>query len=624
MPIAGKRPGSARPCYRRAMAAFPCPYCGHALASGDNISLERCPSCDGALLIAYRYRLVAAHGKIAGGELYEALDDGFAERVAVLFAEQSSDPAAVDRFIEGSRLFADLGGRGLVKIHDVGTHSDRRAYVIMDWLEGGTLDTVVSRGGPLQQAALLELIGDLLTGVSKAHRAMPAIVHGHIHAGKIGFRRKGEVVLFGFEWATQVNAQASHLADSFMSEKPTQERRAPASDLRQLAVVFHYAATADWIGEQPLEDQREHVRAQVPGPLGRLLDRMLGAGVDGYKSAVEAAIDFEQLMRGIDSWQAPRSARKDHSADRMGTAWTNAQGDDDEEEDHEDDEDSEEIEEYVASIFEPQTSAPKPASARPMPDWAAVAAQRQAQAQAQVQPKPANPGRTLIVAVTFMVVIGTCVAGILADVDNTEQQVDVRRAPPIEPIPREAAPVPTYEEPALPEPPPLPEPTLAPATPALAGVFRYTGEITGPEKFAGLKLGERCEIFIEPNEGELNCRWYIDCGKPRRRIYGGGDVGYSTCEVDEQGHPLRADDEDDDAPDGAFLADFTTDPRLLIVHDRWIEPPVNVLISIEEGGLWSGSIPNTKLAPRDSQEEVQARIDRDEWPVVEPGVIGKW
>jgi serine/threonine protein kinase/tetratricopeptide (TPR) repeat protein len=165
--------------------------------------------------------------------------------------------------------------------------------------------------------------------------------------------------------------------------------------------------------------------------------------------------------------------------------------------------------------------------------------------------------------------------------------------------------------------------SLKPTRP-LAGLFRYTGKIIGPEAFAGLELGERCEIWIEPNDGRLNCRWHIDCGKPKRRIYGGGEVGYSTCEVDDHGHPLRAQDEDDDAQDGAFSADFTTNPKTITFEDRWIEPPVRVIISIDEGGPHGGDIPKVKQAPRDSPEKIQQRIEAGESPVIEAGVIGDW
>jgi serine/threonine protein kinase len=601
------------------MAAFSCPYCSHALPSADDAKLERCPSCDGTLLIAYRHRLLSSHGKVSGGELYQAIDDGFGERVAVLFVEDPRDAAAVERFIEGSRLFADLGGRGLAKILDVGTHSDRRAYVVMDWIEGGTLDVLVENHGALGQAALLELVGDLLTGVSKAHRSMPAIVHGHIHPGKIGFRSKGAgVVLFGFEWATQINAQASHLADSFSSSSATEEPRGPVSDLRQLGAVFYYAATAEWLGDQKLERQRERARGQLSGPLGSLVDRMLGAGLDGYKSAVDAAIDFEQLLRGIDGWQAPTKPRHDHSADRMGTAWAIESPHDHEE--HDDEHEGDDEEEHDENPFAVPPAVPQPSVPSP-PNWATIEAQRQVLARAQAQAKPANPGRAVLLSLAFMMVVGTCVAGmIVGESDQAAPQVQVREQP-AQAIPSQPIPDP-YPMPAIPEPPVAEPPVELP--PKLAGLFRYKGKITGPEEFAGLELGERCEVWIAPNEGSLNCRWYIDCGKPKRRIYGGGEVGYSTCELDDQGHPLRAQDEDDDAPDGAFLADFTTDPKMIILEDRWIEPPVRVIISIDEGDLHEGEVPEVKHAPRDSQERVQERIDAGESPVIKAGVIGKW
>lgn len=598
------------------MAAFPCPYCDHGLASGDDAEakLERCPKCGGSLLIAYRHRLMAAHGKVSGGVLYEAIDDGFGEHVAVLFVDNPGDKAALERFVDGSRLFADLGGRGLVKIHDVGrgTHAEPRAYVVMDWLEGGTLDKRVQKRGALDQAALLELVDTLLTGVGKAHRAMPMIIHGHIHPGKIGFRQQDEAVLFGFEWATQVSAQASTLADSYAGKDQTDERRGPIGDLRQLALVFFYAATGEWLGESELDRQRERVRARLTGPLGQLVDRMLGAGLDGYKSAVEAAIDFEQLKRGDNSWQAPARARHDRSDERMGTAWV----DDDEDDDNEDIEELDAFEELEASLR--PTSVAPPAT-HPSVDWERLVAQRRAEAlaqsQAQAQAQP-NSGRAVVIGIFVVIMIGTCVAGIVADVqDHSKEQVYVQPPPPVVPI----------ELPEFPELPEL-EPPIEPLQSSqLVGTFRYKGKVTGPPSAAGLRIGHACEVWVEPNLGSrLNCRWYIDCGMPMRRIYGGGSVGFSTCEIDQNGGPLRAQDEEDDPADGAFLADFSTDPPMIIVEDRWIEPPVRAIITIAGGGATTSSVPDTQLAPRDRADVIQQRIERGESPVIEAGVFGFW
>jgi len=562
------------------MAAFPCPYCGHALvANGEGeAQLECCPSCDGSLLIAYRYRLVAHHGPISGGELYEALDDGFGERFAVVFVAERHDPAATERFIAGNELFAELGGRGLSKIHDIASRGDPRTYVVMDWLEGSTLDDVVAHQGALEPDSLRVLVGDLLSGLSKAHRSMPPTVHGHIHPGKIGFRGDDdeEAVLFGFEWARQVRARASRVGESEADD----ESRGRGSDLRQLGAAVYYAATGQWLGDEALGAQRQRVAATLQGPLARVVDRLLGADLDGYESATEAATDFERLSRGQDSWQAKPPPAVDRSHERMGTAWTQpGQAADDD--DH-------------------HYTTPGPAMHSPAPDYAAWAASPPAESVAAA-PSPPSAGRFVGRMIVSMVIFGAVTASLFWVEDD----------------PPAVAPQFPGQQARLIE---------APAPDTLSGTFRYTGAVTGPAEFAGLGLGERCDVWIEPSaRGYLNCRWYVDCGEPRRRIYGGGEVGYSTCEI-AAGRPVRARDDEDDALDGAFVADLAlTSPRpMIMVEDRWILPPVRVLISLDEGQLHRGSVPFVAHAPRFNRAAIEERMNREEFPTIEPGVLGGW
>jgi hypothetical protein len=601
------------------MAAFPCPYCGHALvANGEGeAKLERCPSCDGSLLIAYRYRLVAHHGSISGGELYEALDDGFGERFAVLFVAERHDPAATERFIAGNELFADLGGRGLSKIHDIASRGDPRTYVVMDWLEGSTLDLVVAQQGALEAGPLRALVGDLLSGLSKAHRSMPPTIHGHIHPGKIGFRgvHGEEAVLFGFEWARQVRAQASRVSGT--SESEADQSRGRGSDLRQLGATVYYAATGEWLGDQTLGAQRQRAAAILQGPLARVVDRMLGADLDGYESAVEAATDFERLSRGQDNWQAKPPPAVDRSKERMGTAWTlpGEVTDDDEDE----------LEDVDLDI---DYASPSPAGGgamhSPAPEsYAAWAASQQA-ASVAAAASPPSPGRFVGIMIASLVVFATCTASLLLEDDDPPT---APRQPQFPGQQRQQQPPPLIESvpsrPEVIESPRFDEPVPGRST-TLSGTFRYTGAITGPADFAGLGLGERCEVWIEPSVGgDLNCRWYVDCGAPRRRIYGGGDVGYSTCEVVD-GWPARAEDDEDDAPDGAFLADLASTRPKIIVQDRWILPPVRVVISLDEGQAHPGPVPFVAHAPRFNRTEIEERTNRKEFPAVEPGVLGDW
>ena len=165
----------------------------------------------------------------------------------------------------------------------------------------------------------------------------------------------------------------------------------------------------------------------------------------------------------------------------------------------------------------------------------------------------------------------------------------------------------------------LAQPPTPSAALQLASAMHYEGVITGPEDIAGnYAIGDACEVWVGPNEsldGQLNCRWYVDCGKRPRRIYGGGDVGFSTCELDADGFPLRAQDEDDDGPDGAFVAELGGPQPMVMVLDRWLEQPTRLVISIVgEGEPHAGRIPNVRLADRLGREQIEAAIARNEYP----------
>jgi serine/threonine protein kinase len=618
------------------MAGFPCPYCAQELgtrAQDDNpsgpSSLESCPSCAASLQIAYRYRIVAERGKISSGVLYEAVDDIFGDKVAVLFVEKKDDPAAVERFIRGHRMFADLGGgRGLVKVREIGTIHDRRPHVVIDWIAQGTLEQTIRANGPLDQATLLELISDLLIGLSKAHRAMPTVVHGHIHPGKIGFLDKHRVVLFGFEWAEQVYEQDSHLADSFIGQIERTTSASRASDLQQLGVAIFYAATGEWIADKPLEQQRARVQ-QLGGPVPAVIDRMLTADGEGYRSAVDALLDFEHLLEGTSTWKSrPRPRQQDLSRDLVAVPWTSEapaasvaptegwdEHDDDEHDDGEHDDDQhhdepQDFDEAIADIFESETEQPArpPVSPPPRAFPAGARVDRRAlhAKPAPAKPAPAkpakSPGKVIAITIGSIFAFGMCVSAIIED-NNTS-------TPPPPPTFRSPEPIPV---------PPMQLPEVIEAVPPMPSdgftmAEHRTGTITGPANIAGFEVGERCDVWIEPNVGGLNCRWYIDCGEPRRRIYGGGSVGYSSCTI-ENGSPTEAQDEQQDAADGAFVALLSGDDPMVLVEDRWLLPPTRVMIGIDAGGgPWAASVPDVPLAERTDRNLIEDALARNALP----------
>ena len=640
-----------------AMAEFPCPYCGHAVTT-DAEGNERCPACGGNLLIAYRYRLVARRGLLSSGELYEARDDGFEERVAVLFAKPDIDEASRERFIEGNRLFAELGGgRGLVRIHELGGGSQKRPYVVMDWIVDGTLESRVSSKGPLDMPTLIETAADLLTGLAKAHRSMPSIVHNHIHPGKVGFLSDDEIVMFGFEWAEQVFEQDSALADTFieLEAKPLEGVRR-AADLRQLGHALVYAASGEWIADLSSMQQRALVRERVQGPMALLLDRLLDAGASGYRTAVDAVMDLNHLLRdGHSDWRPRTLPKQTQLGDLAASVWTEAsleQGaselfeleevDDaqsaeaelDEYEYEYDDEDEGLLsEEPIAQeLFERPHSAVgsfPPAPAQPSFDQQAYA-QMQAQIDGQREEQTQQSGRVLGIVMALVLGSGMCVAAIADDSDDYDAEYEAERIrreieemsaqreleQELEALAREQERMERDAARALDE-------AAAAAATASGGVFdsvyRFAGTITGPQDLAGAyAIGDQCEIWVEPADlPDLNCRWSIDCknSQGKRRIYGGGTAGYSNCEIAEDGSPLRAQDEDDDVYDGAFVAELGGPHAMIMVMDRWLEQPTRLAITIMgEGERRDRRVPNVRQAKRASEEEIAAAIARDEYP----------
>lgn len=608
------------------MATLTCPYCGHAIESEDPThALELCPQCGGELLVAYRYRLVRTRGEVAGGILYEALDAGFDNKVAVLFVEKPDDRDANARFIAGHQLFANLRTRGLVTIHDVARSGHRRPYVVMDWLAGGTLDRVVPKRGPLDAGAVWAMTSDLLVGLERAHRALPALVHGHIYPGKIGFRGQGQAVLFGFEWARLVSEQDSNLADSFaVREHEGEQERASSLDLRELTRSIVYAATGRWLERGP--GMREQVAALMPGPLAPFLDRLCCAGTpEGYHSTSVARDEFELLRAGGNARRRVAPPRPigqamldDDDDDEAPSAHA---GHDDEHDEHDDDEhDDAHDDEHEAVTSSPppppgRSSFPSKAAASRDVEHSALLEQiRQRQAQLAAESSTsasasasAKPKGGRIALLLVFGTMGMCTFG--AIVANTSEN---STPPPQHQIRAEP-----YDWSAPAQPPVVPSPIEPPIEPELAQPSLAQLQWVGGVEAGGvgpLGKGSTCRLalFPRPEEAELRCYWTLDCVADDAsagwvRYYGNEGSGMTRCEFDEQGHVITASDLDDDDGDALFVFDQRSEPPRVLFGDRFAVPPSVMLIDVGQPVELADAPSPTPLERHGSALELDAK-----------------
>jgi tetratricopeptide (TPR) repeat protein len=122
------------------------------------------------------YEIVSALGAGGMGEVYRARDTRLDRDVAVkvLSRDLTSSQIARERFQREARTIAALHHPFICAIYDVGETPEERAFIVMELLQGETLEERL-RKGPLALPVLLETATSLADALAAAHAA--GIVH---------------------------------------------------------------------------------------------------------------------------------------------------------------------------------------------------------------------------------------------------------------------------------------------------------------------------------------------------------------------------------------------------------------------------------------------------------------
>jgi len=106
-----------------------------------------------------RYRLGEQIGSGGMAKVYRA-EDGRLDRpvaVKILSAQFSSDPSFVDRFRREAQTAAKLSHPNIVGVYDNGSEDDTH-YIVMEFVEGRTLDEFLAGGGRLSPTKAVEVV----------------------------------------------------------------------------------------------------------------------------------------------------------------------------------------------------------------------------------------------------------------------------------------------------------------------------------------------------------------------------------------------------------------------------------------------------------------------------------
>ena len=242
-----------------------------------------------------RYELGDRIGAGGMGQVYEAVQQPLGRRVVVKMLHDRSldDPRQRERFEREAITMSRLDHPNIVKVYDFGVDAGID-YIVMEHVEGGTLQGVVERAGALDLEQFTRYAVRILRAISHAHEQ--GIIHRDLKPSNImvalasGRTDVIKVLDFGLvkmtdeEDLTQITrngelvGSAPFLSPERILGKPVDQR----VDVYALGIIFYYmlCATLPFTASSPMRLMQKHVKERPPSladriPAGRRLPRSL-------------------------------------------------------------------------------------------------------------------------------------------------------------------------------------------------------------------------------------------------------------------------------------------------------------------------------------------------------------
>jgi serine/threonine-protein kinase len=235
----------------------------------------------GSQLGAYRVLQKLGEGGMGSVWLAEHTMLGRRAAIKVLHSTFSRDAAIITRFFNEARAATAIDDPGIVQIFDFGQHIDGTAYIVMELLEGETLERRLSRLGRLAVHDALRIMRQVASSLGAAHQR--GIVHRDLKPENIFIVRDPEVaggerakiVDFGIAKLVgdpSMKTQTSAVMGTPMYMSPEQCRGAGQVDQRSDVYALGCVLFALLVGRPPFLAEgigdiiAMHLREQAPVP----------------------------------------------------------------------------------------------------------------------------------------------------------------------------------------------------------------------------------------------------------------------------------------------------------------------------------------------------------------------
>lgn len=287
-------------------------------------------------LLGGRYELIELIGSGGMADIHRALDHQLQREVAVKILRDplAKDQSFQENFLHEARAAANLSHPNIVTIFDFGRDDDT-LYIVMEYIEGTDLKTLIRRRKHLTPLEAVELMKKISDGVGYAHRA--GLVHCDLKPQNImvTLDNKVKITDFGVSRALATIQPDEHSdivwgsPQYFSPEQASGGAPSPASDVYSLGAILYEMITGQppFVADSAADLARLHLTAEpipprsiessIPEPLqqivlkvlakepsaryrtadqlGRILTNISLNAVPGEHSPIDAELDIPDL-----------------------------------------------------------------------------------------------------------------------------------------------------------------------------------------------------------------------------------------------------------------------------------------------------------------------------------------
>jgi serine/threonine protein kinase len=247
-----------------------------------------------------RYVVQSLLGEGAQGATYAATDgesgrDVAIKRFDVRGAKSWKDVELAER---ETRVLATLD-HPLVPHYVAHFEEDGALYLVMDRVEGETLDAIRKREGALPEAEVRRFLACADSALGYLHGRASPVVHRDVKPGNVVRQKNGSYVLVDFGAVSEqlFRRGSSTIVGTmgYMAPEQLQGRALPASDVYAVGATALAALTGAEPDTLPHKGLRVDVRAALGGrassDLASALERMLEPDPDLRAASIAAALD---------------------------------------------------------------------------------------------------------------------------------------------------------------------------------------------------------------------------------------------------------------------------------------------------------------------------------------------